>query len=217
MSLKSSIRALLTMGQGVIQGLPEAADDADPFELFAGWFHAAEESGIFLHEAVALATSTPDGAPTVRMVLLKDVSPEGFVFFTNYESQKAKDLEENPRAALCFHWAVLERQVRIEGRVVRTSQEESEAYFATRPRGSRIGAWASMQSDPLPRPDALRARVDEMKERFKGQDVPLPPFWGGYRLRPERFEFWQGKADRLHDRLAFHRTEDGWESLRLYP
>jgi pyridoxamine 5'-phosphate oxidase len=217
MSLASSIRTLLTLGKGVVQGLPEAADDADPFELFAAWYHAAEESGLVHPEAMALATADADGSPSVRMVLLKDVGPEGFVFFTNYESRKARELEENPRASLCFHWANLERQVRVSGTVERTTEEESYAYFSTRPRGSRIGAWASRQSRPLVERDELEARVREMTERFRGEDVPLPPFWGGYRLRPTTLEFWQGKASRLHDRLVFERTEEGWESRRLYP
>ena len=217
MSLKSSIRTLLTLGKGVVEGLPAAAVDADPIELFAAWFHAAEESGLVHPEAVALATSTPAGVPSVRMVLLKEVSPDGFVFFTNYESRKARELEANPRAALCFHWANLERQVRIQGPVTRTTEEESRRYFASRPRGSQVGAWASAQSDVLAGPDDLHTRVKEVKERFRGEEIPLPPFWGGYRLRPDRMEFWQGKADRLHDRLAFDRTGDGWTSRRLYP
>jgi pyridoxamine 5'-phosphate oxidase len=217
MSLASSIRTLLTLGRGVVQGLPEAADDADPFELFAAWYHAAEESGLVHPEAMALATADADGIPSVRMVLLKDVGPEGFVFFTNYESRKARELDENPHASLCFHWSNLERQVRVSGGVERTTEEESYAYFSTRPRGSRIGAWASRQSRPLAERDELDARVQEMTERFRGEDIPLPPFWGGYRLRPTTLEFWQGKASRLHDRLVFERTEEGWESRRLYP
>ena len=217
MSLRSSIRTLVTLGRGVIQGLPPAADDADPLELFAGWYDAAEASGLIHPNAMALATATPDGRPSVRMVLLKDVGPEGFVFYTNYESRKAVELDANPRGALCFHWAVLERQVRVEGPVRRIPREESEAYFATRPRGSRIGAWASHQSAELPDRATLEARYEEYDRMYPGPDVPLPPFWGGYRLVPELMEFWQGKADRLHDRLAFTRTEGGWSSRRLYP
>ena len=141
----------------------------------------------------------------------------GFVFFTNYGSRKANELEENPRAALCFHWAVLERQVRVTGTVERISEEESQAYFSSRGRGSRIGAWASKQSEPLPDRAELEARVREARKRFDGDDVPLPPFWGGYRIRPESIEFWQGKADRLHDRLVFTRDGDDWSTERLYP
>jgi len=218
MSLTSSIRTLLTLGRGVFQGLPEAADDADPYELFAAWYHAAEESGLIHPEAMALATATPEGVSSVRMVLLKDVSPDGFVFYTNYESRKARELQANPVASLCFHWANLERQVRIEGRVERTTEEESQAYFSSRPRGSRIGAWASAQSATLPERAELEARVREVEERFQGvEEIPVPPFWGGYRLRPGRMEFWQGKADRLHERLVFRRTEAGWDTRRLYP
>lgn len=217
MSIKSSIKTVLTLGKGVTVGIPEAAEDVDPIDFFKVWFDAAEESGIFMPEAVALATSTPDGAPSARMVLLKDVDERGFVFFTNYGSRKAAEIEANPRAALCFHWAVLERQVRVCGPVTRIGEEESLAYFSTRGRGSRLGAWASRQSQPLPDRQELEARVREVKERFAGGEVPLPPHWGGYRIRPETIEFWQGKADRLHDRLLFTRDGDGWSTQRLYP
>jgi pyridoxamine 5'-phosphate oxidase len=217
MSLKSSIKTVLTLGKGVTGGIPEAADDADPIELFQAWFEAATESGLFMPEAVALATATPDGRPSVRMVLLKEVDERGFVFFTNYESRKARELQANPHAALCFHWPVLERQVRVNGPVSRVTEEESYAYFRTRGRGSRIGAWASHQSRPLPERSELEQRVREMKERFTGDEVPLPPFWGGYRIAPESIEFWQGRADRLHDRLVFTREGEGWATERLYP
>lgn len=217
MSLKSSLRTLVTLGQGVVQGIPEAAADRDPIELFEDWFKAAEESGIFLPESMALATASADGAPSVRMVLLKGVDARGFVFYTNYGSRKASDLETNPRAALCFHWTVLERQVRVEGTVERVSAEESQAYFATRGRGSRIGAWASRQSDPLPSRQELEERVRRYDREYPGDEVPLPPFWGGYLLRPETIEFWQGKADRLHERLLFRRAGGAWETRRLYP
>ena len=217
MSLKSSIRTLLTLGRGVVQGIPDASEDADPYEIFAAWYQAAEDSGLIHPEAMALATASADAAPSVRMVLLKDVDERGFVFFTNYGSRKADELETNPRASLCFHWANLERQVRVEGTVERVSKEESFAYFSSRARGSRIGAWASLQSRPLPSREVFDARVAEMDERFPGDDVPLPPFWGGYRVRPRRIEFWQGRASRLHDRLVFERAGDGWNTLRLYP
>jgi pyridoxamine 5'-phosphate oxidase len=217
MSLKSSIKTVLTLGQGLAGGLPDAAEEADPIELFEAWFAAAQESGILLPESVALATSTSDGVPSVRMVLLKGVDARGFVFFTNYGSQKARELDANPRGALCFHWAVLQRQVRVAGRVARVSEEESGAYFATRGRGSQIGAWASPQSEPLESRAHLERRAREAAERFAGGDVPLPPFWGGYRLDPVRIEFWQGRADRLHDRLVFRREGDGWATQRLAP
>lgn len=217
MSIKSSIKTVLTLGKGVTVGIPPAAEDVDPIELFGFWFEAAEESGIFMPEAVALATSTADGQPSVRMVLLKGFDERGFVFFTNYESRKASEIEANPRAALCFHWAVLERQVRVTGTVSRISEEESFDYFRTRGRGSRIGAWASRQSRPLPERAELEGRVRDASERFSGDEVPLPPFWGGYRIAPEAIEFWQGKADRLHDRLVFTRADGAWTTERLYP
>ncbi len=217
MSLESSIKTILTLGKGLAAGLPPAADDADPIELFTTWFEAARGAGVLLPEAVTLATATPDGVPSARMVLLKDVDAQGFVFFTNYGSRKARELDANPRAALCFHWAVLQRQVRASGRVSRVTEDESAAYFATRPRGSQIGAWASQQSEPLTKRDDLERSVHELSERFEGRDVPLPPFWGGYRLEPEEIEFWQGRVDRLHDRLVFRRADGGWSTRRLFP
>jgi pyridoxamine 5'-phosphate oxidase len=217
MSLESSIKTVLTLGKGLAVGLPPAADDADPIELFTSWFEAARGAGVLLPEAVTLATATPDGFPSARMVLLKDVDARGFVFFTNYGSRKARELEANPRAALCFHWAVLQRQVRVTGRVARVDAEESAEYFATRPRGSQIGAWASQQSQRLPSREDLERTVRDLGDKYAGQDVPLPPFWGGYRLEPLEIEFWQGRADRLHDRLVFTRAADGWSTQRLYP
>lgn len=217
MSLKSSIKTVLTLGQGLAGGLPEAAEQADPIELFGAWFAAARESGILLPESASLATATPEGVPSVRMVLLKQADESGFVFFTNYGSQKARELDMNPRAALCLHWAVLQRQVRVAGPVSRVSADESAAYFATRPRGSQIGAWASSQSTHLTSRTELEQRAREAEERFKEGEVPLPPFWGGYRLQPSRIEFWQGRADRLHDRLVFRRDGPRWSTERLYP
>lgn len=218
MSFTSRLRALWTFGRGVALGLPDPSGDEDPIELFRRWFDDAQRSGLFMPEAVSLSTSTPDGRPSSRMVLLKGVEPNGFVFFTNYESRKAGELEANPRAALLFHWAVLERQVRIEGRVERVSEETSFAYFSSRARGSRIGAWASKQSRPLGSRAELEARVREVDARHPGDDVPLPPFWGGYRVVPRRIEFWQGRASRLHDRWVWTRAdEDRWTTERLYP
>ncbi|MEX0837353.1 MAG: pyridoxamine 5'-phosphate oxidase [Gemmatimonadota bacterium] len=189
----------------------------DPIELFAGWFEAARAAGIELPEAVALATATPDGVPSVRMVLLKGFDDRGFTFFTNYESRKAGELDANPHAALCFHWKELDRQVRVTGEVRRVSEEESREYFVSRPKGSRLGAWASKQSRPLASRTELEGAVEAVRRRFPGGDVPLPPFWGGYRVLPERIEFWQGRSDRLHDRIAFDRTDDRWNAVRLYP
>lgn len=199
--------------------LPDPTEETDPIQAFERWYADAEAAGLFLPEAACLATSTPDGAPSARMVLLKAVDERGFVFFTNYESRKSFELEANPRAALLFHWATLERQVRVEGSVERIPHEESVAYFATRDRGSQIGAWASRQSRPLADRDELEAAYQEVESRFEGEEVPLPPFWGGYRVVPDVIEFWQGRASRLHDRVRFERTGRGvaWRGSRLYP
>ena len=217
MSIKSTLKSVLTMGKGVTRGLPESTAGRDPIELFQQWFEEAKESGIMLPESTALATSTPQGVPSARMVLLKAFSAEGFVFYTNYGSRKAEELDANPRAALLLYWAILQRQVRIEGPVQRIGHEESEAYFGSRSRGSQIGAWASQQSHVLDVRSDLEQRVSEMEERFKDQDVPLPEFWGGYRVVPERIEFWQGRLNRLHDRLIYKRRDGDWDTERLYP
>ena len=218
MSIKSSIKTVLTLGQGLAGGIPDAASDADPIELFDAWFEAVRESGILLPESAALATATADGAPSVRMVLLRGVDERGFVFYTNYGSRKARELEENPRAALCLHWAVHQRQVRVTGSVQRASGEESAAYWSTRGRGSQLGAWASRQSEAFDRRTDLEDRARDVQERFAdAEEVPLPPFWGGYRIDPEVIEFWQGRADRLHDRLVFKRSGNGWTTERLNP
>ncbi|HZD05844.1 MAG TPA: pyridoxamine 5'-phosphate oxidase [Longimicrobiales bacterium] len=219
MGLLSRLRLLLTFGKGVLRGVSEASESRDPLDLFGEWWDAARRSGLYLPETMALATATLDGAPSVRMVLLKAVDERGFVFYTNYGSRKARELEANPRAAMCFHWAVLERQVRVSGSVARISHDESAAYFRTRARGSRIGAWASRQSDTLPDRPTLEERFRRCRAEFEGGEVPLPPFWGGYRLVPDRLEFWQGRADRLHDRVVFERDGYGapWVARRLYP
>lgn len=218
MSLVARLRTLWTFGRGVALGLPDPAPGADPFALFDEWFRAAREAGLFLPEAMTLATADRDGRPSARMVLLKGVDADGFTFFTNYESRKARQLDGNPHAALVFHWAVLERQVRVEGTVERLDAERSAAYFRTRGRGSQLGAWASRQSHPLEARADLEARYREVEARFEGQDVPLPPFWGGYRVRPRRIEFWQGRMSRMHDRWCFTRPDEGdWRTERLYP
>ena len=217
MSLKAYIRTAITLGRGVFRGIPPATADRDPIEIFREWFAAAREAGVFLPESMAVATATPGGAPSVRMLLLKGVDDRGFVFFGNYGSRKGAELDANPRASLCFHWAFLERQVRVEGRVERVSPEESRAYYASRARGSRIGAWASRQSHPLGHRSELEERVRRFDREYPGDDVPLPPFWGGYLLRPDVIEFWQGKANRLHERLEFRRDGDRWATRRLYP
>lgn len=190
----------------------------NPFDLFGRWLREAEAAALPLPESMALTTSTPEGRPSSRMVLLKAFGPEGFSFFTNYESRKARELDANPHAALLFHWATLERQVRIEGRVERVGEEESFAYFRTRDRGSRIGAWASRQSRPLPERAELEQRVADFEQRYPDDDVPLPPHWGGFRVVPDRIEFWQGRPSRLHDRWLWHREAGAaWQTDRLYP
>jgi pyridoxamine 5'-phosphate oxidase len=218
MSLWSTFRAFFTAGKGVFAGLSEESAGSDPLALFHRWFQDAVKSGVYLPESMALGTATPDGRPSVRFVLLKRYDERGFVFFTNYESRKAVELEANPEATLIFHWGILQRQIRLEGRVERISHEESEAYFHTRPRGSQIGAWASEQSRPLASREELEQRERHYEQEFRGREVPLPPFWGGYRLKPRNLEFWQGRANRLHDRIKFFRGVDGqWKRERLYP
>ncbi|UCC24938.1 MAG: pyridoxamine 5'-phosphate oxidase [Gemmatimonadales bacterium] len=218
-TLKAHLQALLNLGRGVVAGMPDPSGDEDPIQLFGDWYRTAEECGLFLPEAMTLATADAHGVPSARMVLLKGSGPEGFTFFTNYESRKARELAENPRAALVFHWAVLERQVRIGGVVDRISQEESQEYFRSRPRGSRIGAWASAQSRPLRDRSDLERQVREVEDRFRGEEIPLPPFWGGFRLVPLEVEFWQGRVNRLHDRWVFRRPSPDavWAVERLHP
>jgi pyridoxamine 5'-phosphate oxidase len=167
--------------------------------------------------AMALATTDAAGAPSVRMVLLKSADDSGFVFFTNYGSRKARDLTANPRAALCFYWPSIGTQVRVEGTVERATAEESDAYFASRPRESQLGAWASAQSTPLESPAALRASFDRVSKRFEGQTVTRPDHWGGYRVRPARIEFWTAGEFRLHDRVVHTKEHEGWRLERLYP
>jgi len=216
-NLWSVLRALLTAGRGTVRGLSEESAGTDPLALFHRWFEDAKAAGLYLPESMSLATAGPDGQPSGRHVLLKAYDERGFVFYTNYGSRKAKELDENPRAALTFHWPVLQRQVRIEGVVGRISAEESDAYFRTRPRGSQLGAWASAQSEVVASREELDRRFRELEREYRDRDIPRPPFWGGYRLRPERIEFWQGRINRLHDRILFRRTADGWERVRLYP
>ncbi len=217
MSLTSKLRTVLTLGRGVTKGLPDATADRDPIALFREWFAAAKGTGILLPDAMMVATCTKDGLPSARMMLLKDVDERGFVFYTNYTSRKSDELLENPEAALVFHWPILQRQVRVEGAVQKISEEESRAYFATRSRGSRIGAWASKQSATLPDRGKLKQRAQKYERQFSAGEVPLPPFWGGFRLTPRRIEFWQGRLNRLHDRLCFTRDDGHWKATRLYP
>jgi pyridoxamine 5'-phosphate oxidase len=189
----------------------------DPIEQLRRWVDAAREAGVALPEAMALATADADGRPSVRHVLMRGLDRRGIVFFTNYGSRKALELAANPHAAVVFLWRELDRQVSARGRVERTSLEESEAYFRTRPREARIGAWASVQSAPVASREEVDERYRAFAQRYPGDDVPLPPHWGGFRLVPESFEFWKGRAHRLHDRFRYGRNAGGWSIERLYP
>ncbi|MCB1486642.1 MAG: pyridoxamine 5'-phosphate oxidase [Bauldia sp.] len=190
---------------------------ADPFSLFSEWFADAEASEPNDPNAMALATVDEDGLPDVRMVLLKGYDAEGFVFYTNYESAKGRELLATPKAAICFHWKSLRRSVRVRGPVSQVSKEEADAYFASRARGSRIGAWASKQSRPLESRFALEKAVATYTARFGVGEIPRPDYWSGFRIAPVQIEFWADRPFRLHDRIKFVRTADGWEKSRLYP
>ena len=205
-------------GPGRDRTLSEADLDPDPIRQFRSWFDEARAAGEPEPEAMALATSTPGGVPSNRIVLLRGLDERGFVFYTNSRSAKGREIAANPRAALAFRWSRVNRQVRVSGPIAAVEAGESDAYFGRRALGSRIGAWASAQSEPL----ASRAELDEqvaiMAERFSGQEVPRPPWWGGFRVRPEQIEFWQGRPDRLHDRLRYERAGgNGWQIQRLNP
>lgn len=199
-------------------GLRRADLDPDPMKQFGKWFGDAAAAQIRDVNAMSLGTVDNDGRPDVRIVLLKAISDRGFVFFTNYQSTKGRQLDAHPHAALTFFWVQLERQIRIRGKVEKTSREESEEYFQSRPLGSRLGAWTSAQSEVIANRDALEARLSEVTTQYEGAEVPLPTHWGGYRVRPETIEFWQGRPNRLHDRFRYSRqSDDHWLIERLSP
>lgn len=200
-----------------MSSLKEADVDPDPIRQFERWFAEALAAQVLEPNAMTLSTASRDGVPSGRIVLLKGVDARGFAFYTDYRSRKSAELAENPLAALTFLWKEIERQVRITGSVSRVSAEESESYFRSRPVGSRIGAWASHQSSIIPNRADLEERVRTVSERFSKSDVPLPSHWGGFRVLPDEIEFWQGRSDRLHDRIRYRREETAWVIERLSP
>jgi pyridoxamine 5'-phosphate oxidase len=197
--------------------LGESDVDLNPLVQFHQWFQEATAAQLPEPTAMALATATSDGKPSARMVLLKGYDDRGFVFFTNYEGRKSAELLENPHAALLFHWGALERQARIEGSVEKTSRQESEEYFKSRPVESRLGAWASRQSSVIPGRSDLEQKVSDLKASYANREIPLPPFWGGFRVQPQIFEFWQGRENRLHDRIRYSLLGGVWVIERLSP
>jgi len=201
----------------VAEGLDEKTIDRDPIKQFQTWLDDAFAAKLPLPEAMTLATATPDGKPSARMVLLKQVDQAGFVFYTNYNSPKARQLDANPYAALVFYWAQLDRQVRVEGSITKTSAEESRTYFSTRPRESQIGAWASDQSEAIASREVLEERAVGLEKQYCDREIDCPEHWGGYRLKPERIEFWKSRIGRLHDRILYERDGDGWVISRLAP
>ena len=201
-----------------LESLDEGLIDRNPISQFQSWFDDAISAKLPMPDAMSLATVTPDGRPTARMVLLKQVDADGFVFFTNYQSSKARQLEINPYAALVFYWPQFERQVRVEGKVNKTSAEESAAYFKTRPRESQIGAWASPQSEVISAREVLEQRAHELAEQYCDREIDCPAHWGGFRLRPDRIEFWKGRVGRLHDRILYElQPDETWTIRRLAP
>ena len=218
-NLKNVDRAIADLRQNyTLTGLLETDVNSNPIEQFNSWFQQALDANIIEPNAMTIATATPDGKPTARIVLLKGVSPQGFVFYTNYESQKGQQLINNPYAALVFLWDKLERQVRIEGKVEKLTKEESEKYFHSRPQASQLGAWASDQSRVIPNREVLEQKLADLKTEYENTTVPIPEYWGGFRVVPNRIEFWQGRPSRLHDRLAYDlQGDNSWEISRLAP
>lgn len=217
MTLLEKLRCLLTFGQGVALPLPTLNLETSPNELFQQWFDDANKSGILLPEAMSVSSVDSSGQPSSRMVLLKEFDEQGFVFYTNYGSRKSQELTENNKVALLFHWNVLQRQVRIEGTVEKVSGEQSAKYFHSRDRGSQIGAWASHQSKKLTQDNELKQQFEYYQTLFKDKEVPLPEFWGGWRVKPHYIEFWQGRASRLHDRICFEKQQSDWQQFKLNP
>jgi pyridoxamine 5'-phosphate oxidase len=200
-----------------LAGLDESDLAPDPFTMFGGWFDAARTAGVLEPNAMVLSTVSADGQPSARTVLLKGLTADGFVFFTNYDSRKGAELGANPHCCLLFGWYELQRQVRVEGAASRIPRDETEAYFASRPRDSQLGAWASAQSSVVGSRDELEAAYAEVEARYDGADIPTPTHWGGYLVVPERVEFWQGRRSRMHDRLRYSREGRGWRTERLAP
>lgn len=212
-----TLKGLWLATRGMTRDLPGFEAGSDPLAQFRVWYDEAVRTGLWLPESMALATATPDGIPSVRFVLFKDLTPAGFSFYTNTESRKALELAANPRVALVFHWSLFQRQVRVEGTATPLPRDEVQAYFDSRMRGSRIGAWASHQSRPIESRDQLMAAVQKADRQFPGNQIPAPPHWGGYRVRPDQIEFWQGRLNRLHDRFLYTRRGESWEITRLQP
>ncbi|MHB1688337.1 MAG: pyridoxamine 5'-phosphate oxidase [Ignavibacteriaceae bacterium] len=200
-----------------LQGLDESNVNPNPFKQFSKWMDEVIKSDVLDPTAMILATANKAIIPSVRVVLLRGYDENGFVFFTNYESHKGNDLISNPNASILFFWKELERQVRFTGEIEKTSAEESEEYFHSRPVESQLSAWASKQSSVIPNRQFLEKTFEELKSRYEGKEIPLPPFWGGFRLKPDNFEFWQGRENRLHDRICYRRKNNGWEIVRLSP
>jgi len=217
MTLLEKLRCLFTFGQGVALPLPEISSDSTPLTLFTQWFNDANKAGILLPEAMSLSSCSREGQPSSRMVLLKSFDEQGFVFFTNYGSRKSNELIENNKVSILFHWNVLQRQIRIEGTVEKVTAQESADYFHSRDRGSQISAWASKQSQKLTYDNELIDRMTNFNDKYAQGEVPHPEFWGGWRVKPTYIEFWQGRANRLHDRVCFDKKNEAWHNFKLHP